>query len=94
MAEKANARQISRIFGVHTSTVISWVERGCPYDSRELLNKKTRWVFDINDVKSWRDRDLTGLKSMKETQDPVQPPQFSKEPTSELEVRFRRLLGF
>ena len=93
MAEKANARQISRVFGVHTSTVIGWVERGCPYESKELLKKKTRWVFDIDDVKSWREKDLTRLKSMKEPKNPVKLPQFSKEPTSELEGRFRRLMG-
>ena len=94
MAEKANARQIASIFGVHTSTVINWVRRGCPYESKEFLKKKTRWVFDIEDVKSWREKDLTRLKSMKEPTISVKPQQISKEPTSEFERRFRRLLGF
>ena len=94
MAEKANARQIARMFGVHTSTVIGWVGRGCPYESKELLKRKTRWVFDVDDVNSWREKDLTRLKSMKKPQNSVKPPQISKEPTSELEGRFRRLIGF
>jgi len=54
---------------------------------------KTRWLFDIDDVKSRREKDLTRLKSMKEPQNSVKPPQVSKEPTSELEGRFRRIIN-
>ncbi len=54
----ANASEIANLLGVATATVINWVKRGCPVVSRELVGRKTRWVFDVAVVEKWRQQDL------------------------------------
>jgi hypothetical protein len=53
-----NLTEVAAEFGVEASTVIAWVKRGCPYLSRDPVGKKTRWAFDINAVRIWRENDI------------------------------------
>ncbi len=87
----ANASQMARLLGVGTSTVIGWVERGCPVVSQERLRRKTRWVFDVAAVKKWRKRDLAQRqKPRPDIGDPLSLANglMSKDE----EARFRRIL--
>ena len=94
MAKKGNATQIAKMFGVHISTVLDWVKRGCPYDSKETMKKKTRWVFDVEDVKTWRESDVSLRKSKPRHNLLNQISISSSSEIGEVEARFRRLLGF
>ena len=53
-----NASETAEMLGVHTSTVIGWVHRGCPVVSKERVGRKTLWMFDMAAVKEWRKQDL------------------------------------
>ena len=56
--ETASALEMANLLDVHPTTVVGWVDRGCPVVSKERVGRKTRWVFDIAVVKEWRKGDL------------------------------------
>ena len=88
----ANASETAELLGVNTTTVIGWVERGCPVVSRERVGRKTRWVFDVAAVKGWRKQDLARRKKpRRDIKDPLSLPNGLM--SKDQEDRFKRIIG-
>ncbi len=87
----ASATKIAELLGVHSSTVLSWVDRGCPVLLQEPMARKMRRIFDIDAVTEWRQQDLVGREKPR--------PDFKEAPSlsdsfidKEHEGRFGRIM--
>ncbi len=91
MRKTANASEMAKLLNVDTATVIKWAKRGCPVVSRELVGRKTRWVFDVAAVHEWRQQDLARReKPHTEFKNPLSLPKGLM--GREEERRFRRTI--
>ena len=87
----ANATEMAKLLGVHMTTVVAWVDLGCPVVSRERVGRKTHWVFDVAAVKEWRNRELARReKPRADIKDPLSLPNIFI--SKEQERRFRRIM--
>ena len=50
-----NKRELADHVDVSVNTISRWVSLGCPYD----MDEKGRYIFDPEDVESWRDRNIS-----------------------------------
>ena len=63
-----NKREIADHVDVSVNTISRWVSLGCPYD----MDEKGRYIFDPEDVESWRHDNIMPTYNDSDRQSPQQ----------------------
>lgn len=59
--DKLTVLDLTEKYGVSTTTVYAWIEKGLPHNVERRVGKKPRYVFDRIELEKWHDENY-GIK--------------------------------